>query len=121
MRKTVAIILLALSACLPNCFGQSLGNAGTIEGVVVDPSVASVAKAAVTLSSRVSGYKQSATSASDGSFKLLNIPPNSYRLEVKASGFSDFSQDVTIRNSLPVAIKAPLTVAGASTTVNVEA
>jgi hypothetical protein len=100
---------------------QSLGNAGTIEGTVVDPSGAVVVGADVTLHSPVTGYSQSAKSASDGSFKLVNIPPNPYHLEGKASGFNDFSQDVTVRSSVPIQVKVALTVAGASTTVNVEA
>ena len=123
MKRIVAICVLAL-VCLffvGSAFGQSLGNAGTIEGVVVDPSGAFVAKADVTLSNPVSGYRQSAISASDGSFRLVNIPPNPYHLEVTAPGFGLFSQDVSIRNSVPIQVRAPLAVAGAKTSVTVEA
>jgi len=102
-------------------FGQSLGNAGTIEGVVLDPSGAAVARAVVSIHNPLSDYRQSTTTASDGSFRLVNIPPNQYHLEVRASGFAVFSQDVTIRNSLPVQIKAALEIAGAETSVTVEA
>src|SRR5438067_3539817 len=91
--QCIGAFFAVILAALPSP-AQSLGNAGTIQGAVVDPSGASVAKASVTLSNPVSGYRQSAISASDGSFKLLNIPPNPYRLEVKASGFNPFSQDV---------------------------
>src|SRR2546425_890973 len=120
MRTLILLFFLSLgiSAFLR---AQSLGNAGTVEGTVVDPSGAVVVGADVTLRNRVTGYTQSAKSASDGSFKLLNIPPNPYHLEVKASGFSDFSQDVTIRSSVPIQIKAALTLAGTSATVHVEA
>ena len=100
---------------------QSLGNAGTIEGSVVDPSGAAVTGAEVTLHNLVTGYTQTVKSAADGSFKLLSIPPNPYHLDVKASGFNDFGQEVTIRSSLPVQVKASLSVAGVATTVTVEA
>src|ERR1035438_6733098 len=100
--------------------GQSLGNAGTIAGVVVDPSGATVVKAVVSIHNPISDYRQSTTTASDGSFRLVNIPPNAYHLEVKASSFEVFSQDVTIRNSLPVQIKAALEIAGSRTTVRSE-
>jgi hypothetical protein len=122
MRTNLIVAFLwIILAALPSS-AQSLGNAGTIEGTVVDPSGAVVGRASdVTLHNRVTGYTQSVKSASDGSFKLLNIPPNPYHLEVKASGFSDFSQDVTIRSSVPIQIKAALTLAGASATVHVEA
>jgi hypothetical protein len=53
-------------------------------------------------------------------FRFTNIPQNTYHLEVKAADFSAFSQDVVVRNSLPIQIKAALTVAGAATTVVVE-
>jgi hypothetical protein len=100
---------------------QSLGNAGTIEGVVVDQTGAAVPAAQVHLSNAVTGYSQNATTGTDGSFRLLNIPPNPYHLDVTAPGFGVFSQDVTIRNSLPIQVKASLNVAGAKTTVTVEA
>jgi hypothetical protein len=102
-------------------FAQSLGNAGTVEGSVVDPSGAAIPKAAVTIRNAVSGYSQKATTDSDGSFRLTNIPPNPYHLEVEAPGFSTFAQDIDLRNAIPVRLKASLELAGAQTTVNVEA
>ncbi len=101
--------------------GQSLGNAGTIEGTVVDPSGAAVARAAVTIHNAVTGYKQAVAAAADGSFRLTNIPPNSYHLEILSSGFEPFSQDVSIRSGVPIQIKATLSIAGSKTTVTVEA
>ena len=100
---------------------QSLGNAGTIEGTAVDPSGAVVPNATVSLSNAISGYKQSARASKDGSFRLVNIPPNTYHLEVASPGFQTFTQDVTIRNSLPLKVKAELALAGSTTTVTVEA
>jgi hypothetical protein len=99
---------------------QSLGNAGTIGGSVADPSGAAIPKAEVNIHNAVSGYSQSVLSGPDGAFQLVNIPPSQYHLEINASGFSVFSQEVTIRNSLPVQIKAALAVAGANATVTVE-
>jgi Carboxypeptidase regulatory-like domain len=121
MPKTIAAIALAASLSVCNCFGQSLGNAGTIQGTVSDPSGGSVARAVVTLANPVSGYKQSVVTAADGSFRLVNIPPNPYRLEVTASGFDVFSQDVSIKNAIPIQEKAVLAVAGGKTTVTIEA
>jgi len=99
---------------------QSLGNAGTVDGSVVDQSGAAIPKAELQIYNPVSGYSQSTIAANDGSFHLVNIPPNQYHLEIKASGFTVYSQDVTIRNSLPVQTKAILAVAGSNTTVTVE-
>jgi hypothetical protein len=99
---------------------QSLGNAGTIEGMVTDPSGGVVGKARVTLHNIVTGYTQSTESASDGAFRLTNIPPNPYHIEVVAAGFSIFAANVDVRNAVPVQLKAALKLAGANTTVLVE-
>jgi len=99
---------------------QSLGNAGTLQGAVRDPSSAAITSAQVILSNPISGYSQKAASSSDGSFRLTNIPPNSYHLEVSASGFAPFTSDVSIRNSVPIQITATLKLAGSVTEVTVE-
>ena len=121
MKRTLAVYALGLLYLAHQGFGQSLGNAGTIEGTVVDPSGAAVAKAAVKIHNAVTGYNQATTTAVDGSFRLSNIPPNPYHLEVMASGFDAFAQDISIRNAVPIQIKATLAIAGSKTTVTVEA
>ena len=105
--------LAALFLFTASAFAQSLGNAGTIEGTVVDPSGALVPKATVTLTNSVTGYRQTLESGQDGSFRLGNIPPNTYRLTASAPGFSTFALDVVIRSSVPVQVKAILPVAAA--------
>ena len=118
--------------CYASCFvaiitfsefanAQSLGNAGTIEGTIVDQSGASIPRAQIKLTNAVSGYSQGVTSAEDGSFRLVNIPPNPYHLEVTTSGFDVFTQDVSIRNAIPIPVKVTLAVAGAQSAVTVEA
>jgi Carboxypeptidase regulatory-like domain/TonB-dependent Receptor Plug Domain len=123
MKRTLALFALGLLGfgLAHRVFGQSLGNAGTIEGSVVDPSGAAVPKAAVTIHNAVTGYSQSATTTSDGTFRFSNIPPNPYHLQVIAPGFDPFSQDVAIRNAVPVQIKATMAVAGSKTSLTVEA
>src|ERR1041385_296065 len=115
--RSVFTLVLASSPV----FSQSLGNAGTIEGTVIDPSGSVIPKARILLRNSVSGYQQSTSSAGDGTFRLSNIPPNPYHLEVTASGFAPFSQDVTIRSAVPLQVKATLALAGAQSTVTVEA
>ena len=115
--RSVFTLILASSPL----FSQSLGNAGTIEGTVIDPSGSVIPKAHVVLRNPVSGYQQSTSSADDGTFHLSNIPPNPYRLEVTASGFAPFTQDVAIRSAVPLQLKATLALAGAQSTVTIEA
>jgi len=121
MQVKTQIFLLVLLVIPSAVFAQSLGNAGTIEGTVVDPSGAAVPGAEVSLHNPTTGYMQSVTTAADGSFKLVNIPPNSYHLDVKATGFSPFGQDVTVRSAVPIEIKAALALGEISSSVTVEA
>ena len=104
-----------------SAFSQSLGNAGTIQGSVIDASGAIVAKAAVSIHNPITGYKQVTTSDKDGSFRLVNIPPNPYHLQINVPGFDAYSQDVDVRNSIPVQLRVTLAVAGTRTSVTVEA
>jgi hypothetical protein len=87
----------------------------------VDPSGAAVPNADVSIHNAVSGFNQSLKSDATGAFQFINVPRNTYHLEIKDSGFADYSQDVDIKSSVPVMVKAMLTLAGAETTVNVEA
>ena len=123
MKKTLALgALLVLCTLLVHpVFGQSLGNAGTIEGSVVDPSGAAVAKATVTIHNAVTGYRQSTITGAEGGFRFSNIPPNPYHLDVTAPGFAVFGQDVSIRGAIPIQFKATLALAGAQSTLTVEA
>ena len=117
MRRLFICVLFL--ACL-RLDAQSLGNAGTINGTVTDPSGANVPAAKVTLSNPVSGYTQAVTTGSDGAYRLVNIPPNSYHLQIQAAGFATFTDDVTIRNSLPIQLASKLSLGTAARTVNVE-
>jgi len=101
-------------------FSQSLGNAGTIEGAVVDPSGAAVPNATVTIRNVVSGYRQATTAGADGVFRFTNIPPNPYHLEVTASGFATLGQDVAIRSAVPMQVKLQLSLSGAQSSITVE-
>src|ERR1019366_9565496 len=98
----LAILLFVTTCGMQQVFGQSLGNAGTIQGSVTDPSGAAVPQATVTLLNRISGYEQKATTDPKGFFRLNNIPTNPYHMEVTIPGFAPFDQDVDIRNAVPV-------------------
>ena len=115
----IAVAAVCLAWC-PAGLAQSMGNAGTITGTVVDPSGAVIPGATVTVKNAVSGYTQTVSSGADGTFRLLNVPPGSHHLEITATGFNTFSQTVEIRGSVPVQIKATLTLGRATTTVTVE-
>jgi len=98
-----------------------MGNSGSIEGVVKDPSGGVVANATVEVSNPVSGFNRQTATGNDGSFRFTNVPFNPYHLTVTAAGFSPYSQDVDVRSSVPVATQISLKIGTAATSITVEA
>jgi hypothetical protein len=118
--KSFSIVVFCL------CFlgGASAGKAqssGTLEGVVKDPSGATVASAIVEISNPVSGYQRTTRTGDGGDFHFTNMPFNPYHLVVTAKGFAPYSQDVEIRSAVPVTVPISLQISGTTTTVTVEA
>ncbi|MEO8027681.1 MAG: TonB-dependent receptor [Bryobacteraceae bacterium] len=116
----IRVLALFLSLSGSVFAAQSPGNAGTLEGVVTDPSGLAVPGAEVSISNPVSGFKRQATTDAEGTYSFRNLPQNAYHMEIHKSGFADVVSDVNVRSSVPVSIKTALTLAGERTTVNVE-
>jgi hypothetical protein len=97
-----------------------MGNSGSIDGVVKDPSGGIVAGAVVEISYPVSGYQRETTTGSDGGFKFTNVPFNTYHLVVTAPGFAPYTQDVDVRSTVPTSIQIGLKLGTAATSITVE-
>jgi Carboxypeptidase regulatory-like domain len=95
-------------------------NAGSIEGVVKDPSGGVVRGAKVTINNPVTGFLRETTSGGDGSFRFTNIPFNPYHLAVTAQGLA-YSQDVDVRSTVVVTLDIGMKLSTAETSINVEA
>src|SRR5216684_58685 len=98
-----------------------LGNSGSIEGVVKDPSGSSVPGAQVEVSNPVSGFRREATTDTDGAFRFTNVPFNPYHLVVTAAGFNSYTQDVDVRSTVPTNLQISLKIGAATASVTVEA
>lgn len=96
-------------------------SAGTLAGTVTDPTNAAIGGATVTLSNPVSSYKQSVTTDQAGAFKFNNVPLSVYHLDVSASGFADFTQEVQVHTTVPMNIDVKMQLAGAATSIEVNA
>jgi hypothetical protein len=108
-----------LSLALPG-FGQ-VGNSGSIEGVVKDPSGSAVGNVSIEISNPVSGFRREVTAGSDGEFRITNVPFNPYHLVVTAPGFAVYTEDVDVRSLVPTAVQIALKISTANTSVTVEA
>jgi hypothetical protein len=101
-----------------SCWAQS---SGTITGVVKDATGGVLTNASVEISDVVSGYHRETTTGTAGDFRFTNIPFNTYHMVVKASGFSNYTQDVDVRSSVPATVDIGLKVGTTSENITVEA
>src|SRR5580704_4776936 len=115
-----SILAMALLLSAATSWAQ-LGNSGSIEGVVKDPSGGVVAGAQVEISFPVTGYQRQTTTGSDGAFRFTNVPFNPYHLTVTADKFAAYSQDVDVRSTVPASVQISLKIGTAATSVTVEA
>ncbi len=123
MHFSIRALLAAAFSLLVMVFsaaGQN-GNAGSIEGVVKDPSGGAVVNATVEIQNPVTGYTRSIATGADGSFRFTNVPFNPYHLTVTAGGFEMFTKDVDVRSSVPANVQVALKVGTEVTSVTVEA
>src|SRR5262252_7565752 len=116
--RLAALVLLSASVAGAT-EGQSVGNATTLNGTVVDATGAIVLGATVKIHNPVSGYDRSTETDTSGQFSFSNVPFNPYHLTVTASGFSNYAQDVELRSNVPVALTITLRAAVEATTVTV--
>src|SRR5689334_11573516 len=121
INKCLVVLLTCLLCALAvSGMAQSLGSAGTVTGMVVDPNGAVIPGATVTIQNSVTGYRRTATTDASGAFRFADVPPNNYQLTVVASGFSATSQNLTVRTAVPISLNIPLAVSELSNTVNIE-
>jgi hypothetical protein len=115
-------ILLVVLLCALAVIGQaqSLGNAGTVNGVVSDPNGAVIEGATVVIRNSVTGFRRETTTDEAGAFRFSNVPQNNYQLTISANGFTSASQSLAVRTSVPISVNIPLTVGGVSNEMTVE-
>lgn len=111
-------VFLLLALWLP-ARGQS--SAGTVNGVVKDPSGALVAGATVTLINPVSGFARDTVSNKAGKYAFYNVPFNPYRVSAEAKGFAAYAGQVEVRSTVPVELDIHLGLSSAQTSITVKA
>jgi hypothetical protein len=118
-RVVIAVFLTLFLFGVPGLRSQTAGNAGTIHGIVTDPTGAILPGATVTIQNPVSGYERAATTDSAGHYQFTNVPLNPYHVVVSAAGFASATQEVEVRSSVPVTVNTSLQVGAAATEVTV--
>jgi hypothetical protein len=95
-------------------------NAGSVSGIVSDPTGAVVPGATVNLNNASSGLDRSTITDDQGHFAFTNIPFNPYKVTVTANGFEVLAKQFEIRSMVGITLKLTLQVSGAVQTVTVE-
>jgi protocatechuate 3,4-dioxygenase beta subunit len=86
MHRIFGIVIVSAIFMPAMVRAQSLGNAGTVEGSVLDPSGAAIPGVQVDLRNPVSGYEQKTATDASGVFRFINVPPNPYHVRAVAVG-----------------------------------
>src|SRR6266436_7770368 len=88
--KTISsvVCLLALLLGAANLAqAQGVGSSGDIRGTVTDPAGALVPKAAITAEEPDKGIRRTGESDGNGEYQLTGLPPATYTVTIRASGF----------------------------------
>ena len=104
---TTAIICGALILLSPTAFSQN--RIGSIQGVVKDPGGALVPNATITVTQPVTGYRQTTQTDAQGSFKLVNVPFNTYKVRAEANGFQPAEESVDLETTIPLNVELSVT------------
>lgn len=86
----ISLVLLPLVLVI-SAFGQAQVSTADLTGAVVDPNDAAIPGVTVTVRNVSTGFTRSVTSAADGSYALIGLPPGNYELTAEASGFKKVS------------------------------
>ena len=111
------ILILGFLALSAGADGQT--RIGSIQGTVKDPNGALVPNATVTLRQPVTGYKQAVLTDAQGSFRIVNVPFNTYTLHIEAAGFQSTDQPIDLETSVPFNVDLTLSLETATAKVTV--
>src|SRR5579862_6680592 len=116
----LAFTILTAAAVLPFQLAAQLGGNGTIEGVITDPTGATVPGASVEATQVTTGVKSVRQTTEAGYYVLASMPPGEYTLKVTASGFETLVQEHVIVDALgTTAVNGTLKVGASSEQVTV--
>lgn len=96
-------------------------DSGTVAGTVLDPSGSAIARANVTLSQSDGKHVAQTLTDAAGSFRIENVSPGHYILDVQAAGFQELRRDISIGKKPSPALRLLLGIATEKQVVDVSA
>jgi hypothetical protein len=111
------VMLAFLTATASLAFAQSTA---TLQGTVTDPSNAAVGNATILIHSESTGVERTTTTDAAGSYLCTGLPPDVYRIEIRAQGFQKFVvRDLRLNVATTVTENAKLQIGSVTQEVDV--
>ncbi|HYO80105.1 MAG TPA: carboxypeptidase-like regulatory domain-containing protein [Bryobacteraceae bacterium] len=119
MNFTKSGVLTLVFLCFPaSVFAQA--SDANLTGLVTDATGAGVAAAAVSIENPATGFKQTAETLQDGTYRFNNLPPASYTVNISKTGFAASSRrNVQLESTRTSTLNVTLEVGAVATTVEV--
>src|SRR5579871_2567064 len=105
MKAKVASFLLTVILMPALVLAQGVGSSGDVRGTVKDASGAVLPHVTVMVTDTATGFQRSTTSGETGQFRITGIPPATYDITAKGTGFA-----TEIRKSIVVSLGRTLVI-----------
>jgi hypothetical protein len=116
MIAAALVASVAAGACVP-AWGQA---STSVRGTVTDPGGNAIVAASVVLANSESKTERTATTGGQGEYQFLFVPPGTYTLTVKATGFRGYEQKgLALLVNTPATANVQLKVGAAAEVVTV--
>ena len=97
LRACLFVFLVGLLPAGPVVSAQGVGSSGNIRGTVTDPAGAVIPRAPVAAEDTEKGLRRSSVTDENGQYEFTDLPPATYRLTAKISGFqTEIVRDVVV-------------------------
>jgi hypothetical protein len=91
------VFVLGLLPAGPVASAQGVGSSGDIRGTVTDPAGALIPKATIVAEDTEKGIRRTSVTDENGQYEFTGLPPATYRVTVKISGFqTEVFRDVVV-------------------------
>ncbi len=97
LRACLFVFLVGLLPAGPVVSAQGVGSSGNIRGTVTDPAGAVIPRVPVAAEDTEKGLRRSSMTDENGQYEFTDLPPATYRLTAKISGFqTEILRDVVV-------------------------